>query len=81
VVSKYRIKQVVSLTLLILWILMIITGTLLFISKEFRKELKLIERKTLKDIHIYVGFLTIGVSIIHIILNIRALMCYLGLGI
>ena len=80
-VSKYRIKQVVSLTLLILWILMIITGTLLFISKEFRKELKLIERKTLKDIHIYVGFLTIGVSIIHIILNIRALMCYLGLGI
>ncbi len=78
-----EVRRVIVLSILVLGILMLFTGLILYTSPKGYKGARVlvlgIRRSTLADIHAYIGFILVGLTILHIYTNYKALLCYLGI--
>ncbi len=82
--SSKTIRAVVSLAMLVLAIFMLVSGLVLFFTpsgygRHGGAGLPF-EKHTLKLVHAYVGFVLTGLAVVHVYLNRRPLLSYLGLS-
>ncbi len=70
-----KIRKYTSLTLLISWLVAAVTGSLLLISPLLAR-IGYYLPPAIPDLHTYVGFVALGISVIHIALNWNVLKAY-----
>jgi len=76
--SVLSIRRAVTLSFLVAWILVGISGYILLSSPLLAKAGLRLPMNIVIDIHVYSGFTALGISALHIALNYDALKSYLG---
>jgi len=76
----FRVRQVVSISFLVLWVIVVISGLPLFLGPKGVGSGEVLiwglSKNDWRFIHTYCGFAAVAVSVIHIALNWRCLINY-----
>jgi hypothetical protein len=72
---EYRLRQITIIIMLVTAILVVVTGIILYMLPEGTNNSEL-GKGLMQDMHIYAGFISAGMLVIHLYLNRRPLKRY-----